>query len=119
MDLSVVIPVYDEVESLPELHAALESALEPLGLEREYVFVDDGSKDGSLDVLRRLHAASPSRVKVLSFRRNYGKSAALAAGFAVARGDFVVTLDADLQDDPAEIPRLLGALREGADLVCG
>jgi len=119
MDLSIVIPVLDEVESLSELQAALEAAVKPLRLEWEALYVDDGSSDGSLEALKRLHAQQPARVKVLSFRRNYGKSAALAAGFGAARGDLVVTLDADLQDDPAEIPRLLEALRGGFDLVCG
>jgi len=119
MDLSVIIPVYDEVESLRELVTALDAAVRPLGLEYEYLFVDDGSGDGSLERLRELHAEQPAHVKVLSFRRNYGKSAALAAGFAAARGARVVTVDADLQDDPAEIPALLAALADGADLVCG
>jgi glycosyltransferase involved in cell wall biosynthesis len=118
MDLSVVIPVYDEAESLRELAAELDRAVAGLG-RCEFVFVDDGSTDGSLDVLRELHRADPHRVRVLSFRRNFGKSAALAAGFEAARGARVVTLDADLQDDPAEIPRMLAALDTGADMVCG
>jgi len=117
--LSFVIPLYDEVESLGDLKAALDAVAGGLGLASEFVFVDDGSTDGSLDVLLRLHAADPERVKVLSFRRNHGKSAALAAGFQAARGDIIVTLDADLQDDPAEVPRLLRALDDGVDLVCG
>lgn len=119
MDLSVVIPLFNEAESLAELKSAVDAALAGLGLEHEILFVDDGSTDASLDWLRRLHAADPKHVRVLSFRRNYGKSAALAAAFAEVRGDRVVTLDADLQDDPAEIPRLLAALDDGADLVCG
>ena len=119
MDLSVVVPVYNEVESLRELRAELDAAVRGLGLEYEYVFVDDGSDDGSLDLLRQLHAEDARHVRVLSFRRNHGKSAALAAGFEAASGAFVATLDADLQDDPAELPRLLAALGDGADLVCG
>ncbi len=119
MRLSFVIPLYNEAESLPELKADLDAALAPLGDAGEMIFVDDGSSDGSLEILRRFHAAAPERVKVLSFRRNQGKSAALAAGFQVVRGDFVVTLDADLQDDPAEVPQLLAALEGGADIVCG
>lgn len=117
MELSVVIPLYNEADSLRELKAELDAAA--AGRTREYVFVDDGSTDGSLDVLRELHRADPGHVRVLSFRANQGKSAALAAGFEAARGDYVVTLDADLQDDPAEIPRLLAELQAGADLVCG
>jgi glycosyltransferase involved in cell wall biosynthesis len=118
MKLSVVVPVYNEEESLPELFAALENALKGLDGDYEYVFVDDGSVDGSLGALRELHAKSP-RVKVVSFRRNYGKSAALSVGFKEAKGDRVVTIDADLQDDPAEIPILLKKIDEGADLVSG
>jgi len=118
MRLSVVVPVYNEQDSLPELFASLESALQEFDGEYEYVFVDDGSVDGSLGVLRELHARSP-RVKVVSFRRNYGKSAALSVGFKEAKGERVVTIDADLQDDPAEIPNLLGKIEEGADLVSG
>jgi glycosyltransferase involved in cell wall biosynthesis len=118
MDVSIVVPVYNEEESLPELFESLESAMGRLGGEYEYIFVDDGSVDGSLGALRELHEKS-SRVKVLSFRKNYGKSAALAVGFKEARGDKVVTIDADLQDDPAEIPNLLKKLDEGVDLVSG
>jgi glycosyltransferase involved in cell wall biosynthesis len=119
MDLSVVIPLYNEAESLRELKAALDRAVVPLRLEHEYLFVDDGSTDRSLETLRALHAADPEHVRAVSFRRNQGKSAALAAGFAAVRGDLVVTMDADLQDDPAEIPAMLAALGDGADLVCG
>jgi glycosyltransferase involved in cell wall biosynthesis len=118
MKLSVVVPVYNEEESLGELFASLEGALKELEGDYEYVFVDDGSVDGSLGVLRELHAKSP-RVKVVSFRRNYGKSAALAVGFKEARGDLVATIDADLQDDPAEIHNLLKKIDDGADLVSG
>ena len=119
MRLSIVIPLFNEVESLAELKTALDAALARVDGAAEMIFVDDGSTDGSLEVLRRLHAAEPERVKVLSFRRNQGKSAALAAAFQVVRGDFVVTLDADLQDDPEEVPQMLQALDGGADLVCG
>jgi glycosyltransferase involved in cell wall biosynthesis len=118
MDLSIVIPVYNEEGSLPELFESLESVMTGLGKEYEYIFVDDGSVDGSLGVLRELHAKSRC-VKVVSFRRNYGKSAALAVGFKEARGNAVVTIDADLQDDPSEIPNLLKKLEEGVDLVSG
>jgi glycosyltransferase involved in cell wall biosynthesis len=118
MNLSIVIPVYNEEESLPELFASIESVMNGLGWDWELIFVDDGSVDGSLGVLRELHEKSP-HVKVISFRRNYGKSAALAVGFKEAKGDRIVTMDADLQDDPAEIPNLLKKIDEGADLVSG
>ena len=119
MDLSLVIPVYNEVESLPELKRTLDAVLDGTELRSEILFVDDGSTDGSLEALQRMQEADPSRVKLLSFRRNMGKSAALAAAFEVVQGVFVVTLDADLQDDPHEIPALLDELRRGSDLVCG
>jgi glycosyltransferase involved in cell wall biosynthesis len=117
VDLSIVIPVYDEAESLPELYRALCETLATLPLRAELVFVDDGSSDGSTRLLYELFLSDP-RVQVIEFRRNFGKSAALAAGFRAARGRIIVTLDADLQDDPREIPRLLDAL-ERADLVTG
>lgn len=119
MDISYVIPLYNEVDSLAELKAALDRVNAEMGLVAEYVFVDDGSTDGSLEQLLELHSADPEHVKLLSFRTNQGKSAALAAGFQAVRGEFIVTLDADLQDDPTEVPRMLEALRSGADLVCG
>jgi glycosyltransferase involved in cell wall biosynthesis len=116
--LSVVVPVYNEEASLTALHAEVHAALEPLRSEFELVFVDDGSTDGSFAALTRLHAADPA-VRVVRLRRNFGKAAALSAGFAHAQGDVVVTIDADLQDDPAEIPNLLAKLDEGFDLVSG
>ena len=96
----------------------LQSALEPLGREWEAIFVDDGSTDGSFAALTRLHAGADN-VRVVRLRRNFGKAAALVAGFDQARGDTIVTLDGDLQDDPFEIPRLLAKLDEGFDLVSG
>jgi glycosyltransferase involved in cell wall biosynthesis len=116
--ISVVVPVYDEELTLGPLYDELEAALEPAGHEWEVVFVDDGSSDGSFGALTRLHTAHEN-VRVIRLRRNFGKAAALAAGFAQARGDVVVTIDADLQDDPGEIPRLLAKLDEGFDLVTG
>lgn len=117
--LSVVVPVYDEAESLRELHDQIVRAAGDVGMSFEVLYVDDGSRDGSDRVLADLAAADP-RVRVASFRRNFGKSAALAVAFAAARGDYVLTLDADLQDDPAELPRLLQTLEEGGyDLVSG
>lgn len=116
--ISLVIPVYNEVESLTELHAKLEEVMRALGTEYEYIFVDDGSVDGTIGVLRELHSRS-TKVNVISFRKNYGKSAALSAGFQMVRGDIVITMDADLQDDPAEIPKLIEAIQSGYDLVSG
>ena len=116
--ISVVVPVHDEERSIDPLYEELRLSLAPLARPWEAVFVDDGSTDGSLAVLTRLHAAAPN-VKVVRLRRNFGKAAALAAGFRHADGDVVVTIDADLQDDPAEIPRLLAKLDEGYDLVSG
>jgi glycosyltransferase involved in cell wall biosynthesis len=116
--ISVVVPVHDEERSVQPLYEELRAALEPLGRRWEAVFVDDGSTDGSFAALTGLNADSEN-VKVVRLRRNFGKAAALAAGFRHAAGDVVVTIDADLQDDPAEIPRLLAKLDEGFDLVSG
>ena len=116
--ISVVVPVHDEERTVALLYDELASALDPLGQEWEAVFVDDGSRDGSFAALTRLHAQAPN-VRVVRLRRNFGKAAALVAGFDQARGDTIVTIDADLQDDPAELPRLLAKLEEGFDLVSG
>ncbi len=115
--LSAVVPLYNEAESLRELHAQLVAALEATGRPWEILYVDDGSRDGSDQVIAEL-AADP-RVRGVSFRRNFGKSAGLATGFRLARGEWIVTLDADLQDDPAELPKLIARLEEGYDLVSG
>ena len=116
--ISVVVPLLNEERSLEALYTEIAAALEPHGHEFEVVFVDDGSSDGSMSVLTRLHDELPN-VVVVHLRRNFGKAAALQAGFLEARGDVVVTIDADLQDDPAEIPKLLAKLDEGFDLVSG
>ena len=116
--ISVVVPVHDEERSVALLHDELDSALQPLGEPWEAVFVDDGSTDGTYAALTRLHAAA-ANVVVVRLRRNFGKAAALAAGFAQAKGEVIVTIDGDLQDDPAEIPKLLAKLDEGFDLVSG
>jgi glycosyltransferase involved in cell wall biosynthesis len=118
IDLSLVIPVYNEVESLPELYKRLNEVLDTLSLTYEIVFIDDGSNDGTFEGLRALHARDP-HVRVLSFRRNFGKTAALVAGFDDCRGSIIMTMDADLQDDPSEIPNFLAKLDEGYDLVSG
>jgi glycosyltransferase involved in cell wall biosynthesis len=114
----IVVPVYDERDSLRPLADELLPVVRALGREVEVIMVDDGSRDGSAEVLADLAHAEPE-VTVVRLRRNFGKGAALMAGFRRARGDAVLTLDADLQDDPAEIPRLLEALEAGADLVSG
>lgn len=116
--VSVVVPLLNEEHSLETLYEEIAAALEPLDEPFEVVFVDDGSTDGSMDVLTRLNAETTNVVAV-HLRRNFGKAAALQAGFLEASGDVVVTIDADLQDDPAEIPRLLAKLDEGFDLVSG
>jgi glycosyltransferase involved in cell wall biosynthesis len=116
--ISVVVPLLNEERSLDTLYREICDALQVRGQEFEVVFVDDGSTDGSLGVLTQLHEEA-SNVVVVHLRRNFGKAAALQAGFLEARGDIVVTIDADLQDDPAEIPQLLAKLDEGFDLVSG
>jgi glycosyltransferase involved in cell wall biosynthesis len=116
--VSVVIPVYNEREAIRPLAAELLPVVRRLGRRVEVIFVDDGSRDGTAEVLADLAASEPE-VVVVRLRRNFGKSAALVAGFREAAGDAVVTMDGDLQDDPAEIPRLLDALEEGDDLISG
>ncbi len=116
--ISVVVPLINEEESLTELYSQISDVLNAIQKDSEIIFVDDGSTDGSMQVLSALHA-SDQRVRVFQFRKNYGKSAALAKGFEVARGDIIITLDADLQDDPREIPGLIAKLDEGFDLVSG
>lgn len=118
MDLSIVIPIKDERDNLGPLHERLHRSLDPLGLEYELIFVDDGSTDGSYMVLHEL-AAADRRAKVVRLRRNFGQSAALKAGIDWSQGDVLVTMDGDLQNDPQDIPRLLAKLREGYDAVFG
>ena len=116
--ISIVVPLFNEEESLVELHQQLSKAVCSLEKPIEFLFIDDGSTDNSMQVLSELHNKDP-QVRVVQFRRNYGKSAALALGFKEARGEFIVTLDADLQDEPYEIPNLVKKLEEGFDLVSG
>jgi len=115
--LSLVIPLLNEGDSLPRLYDGLSVSLAEIGKPYEIIFVDDGSTDGSPDILKDLFQSDPEHVRVIQFRRNFGKTAALSAGFAHARGQVIITMDADLQDDPAEISAMLAKLDEGYDLV--
>jgi glycosyltransferase involved in cell wall biosynthesis len=116
--LSVVVPLFDEAENLERLHEELTASLSGLGLSYELLLVDDGSTDGTLEGLLALESRDP-HVRVLRLRRNFGQTAAFSAGFDHARGEVVVTSDGDLQNDPADIPRLVAKLDEGFDMVCG
>jgi glycosyltransferase involved in cell wall biosynthesis len=118
VDLSVVVPVYNEEESLPRLLEEVHAALDPTGLDWELVLIDDGSRDGGFAWLERQIDEEP-RLVLVRFRRNFGQTAAMQAGFDHARGEIVVTMDADLQNDPEDIPMLLARLDEGFDLVAG
>ncbi|MDE7236313.1 MAG: glycosyltransferase family 2 protein, partial [Paramuribaculum sp.] len=119
MDISVIVPLYNEAESLPELEAWIARVMEANGFSYELLFIDDGSTDGSWSVINRLAESNPA-VKGVSFRRNYGKSPALNTGFRRAQGDVVITMDADLQDSPDEIPDLYRMIMvDGYDLVSG
>ena len=118
MDLSIVVPIYNEVDNLRPLCERVHAVLAPTDWSYELILIDDGSQDGSSELLAELHAED-DRLKVLRFRRNFGQTAALAAGFEYAQGDVIVSLDGDLQNDPIDIPRLLAKLDEGYDLVNG
>jgi len=117
-DVSFVIPVFNEEENVPLLYEEIVAAGNALGGSFEVVFIDDGSTDGSFPALRKIQAGD-SRVKIIRLRRNFGQTAALSAGFDYARGDIIVTLDGDLQNDPADAPLLVAKIREGYDIVCG
>lgn len=117
IELSVVIPLVDEEESVGPLYSGLCDVLQGLGKGYEIVFVDDGSQDGSFDILKSLHEEDPQHIRVIQLRRNFGKTAALTAGFKQAAGNVIVTMDADLQDDPSEIPDLMSELERDYDLV--
>ena len=116
--VSIVIPVFDEAENVGLLHDEIASAIQGRPEEYEIIFVDDGSSDGSLAELKKIHAGDP-RVRIIHFRKNFGQSAAISAGFAHCRGEVVVAMDADLQNDPADIPRLVDKVGEGYDIVNG
>ena len=118
VEISIVVPLLNEEESLRPLTEGIRGAMLEYGRTYEIIFVDDGSTDGSMPILEELHGSCPE-VKVLQFRRNFGKAAGYSAGFARARGRIVITMDADLQDDPAEIPDLVAKLDSGYDLVSG
>jgi glycosyltransferase involved in cell wall biosynthesis len=118
MDLSVVVPMYNESGNAGPLVEELVATLDRMGRDYEIVAVDDGSQDGTPDVLRKLRERFP-RLRVILFRRNFGQTAALSAGIEHARGERIVTMDGDGENDPADIPKLLEALRDGVDMVCG
>lgn len=118
VEISAVLPVYNEVDNLVPLHSELTEALHALGRSYEIIYVDDGSRDGSFDVLKRLREGDP-HVRLVRFRRNFGQTAAVAAGLERTTGDIVLTLDSDCQNDPRDIGRLIAKLDEGYDLVSG
>ena len=119
MDLSIVIPVYNEVDSLKLLHQALCAALHGITRSWEVIYVDDGSRDGSVKLLEEMSALDPEHIVIVEFRRNFGQTTAIAAGIDHARGDVIIFLDADLQNDPADIPMMLEKLDEGYDVISG
>ena len=120
MDLSIIVPLLNEAESIPELYAWISRVMTANNFSYEVIFVDDGSTDDSWKIIEGLRADNPEIVKGIKFRRNYGKSPALFCGFGMAQGDIVVTMDADLQDSPEEVPEMVRMIREdGYDLVSG
>jgi len=119
MNLSVVVPVYNERDNLKILYDAIQKALNPLSVQWEVVMVDDGSRDGSVEVLEELAANDPQHVRLVLLRRNFGQTAAIAAGIDHSLGDVIVPMDADMQNDPADIPMLLEKMEEGYDVVSG
>jgi len=118
MDISIVVPIYNEQENVAAVYTAISSALQIMGCPYEIVMVDDGSSDGSYSELARL-AAADSRLKIIRFRRNFGQTAAMSAGFDAAKGNIIIPMDGDLQNDPADIPRLVAKIHEGYDVVSG
>lgn len=116
--LSIVIPLYNEEESIPELYDRLTQLLEGYGRTYEIIIIDDGSKDRSFELLKRYHQEDP-RLKVVRFRRNFGQTAGFAAGFRLAQGEWIITMDADLQNDPVDIPDLVAKAESGYDIVSG
>ncbi|NLG99346.1 MAG: glycosyltransferase family 2 protein [Chloroflexi bacterium] len=119
MDLSIVVPVYNEHDNLRLLYQAICESISPLLLDWEVILVDDGSSDGSVEVMEELAAIDPVHVRVVELRRNFGQTAAIAAGIDQSEGDVVVLMDADMQNDPADIPEMLKKIQEGYDVVSG
>lgn len=118
MELSIVCPIFNEEESIPHLYAALIKSLDKLNKSYEIILVDDGSRDRSFDELKKLQEKDP-RVKVIKFRRNFGQTAAMSAGFDYAQGDIIISMDADLQNDPEDFAKLIDKMNEGYDVVSG
>ncbi|MFT5260350.1 MAG: glycosyltransferase involved in cell wall biosynthesis [Saprospiraceae bacterium] len=118
LDISVVLPVYNEEDNIVEMHAEIDAAMKSMGKSYEIIFVDDGSKDETLARLVSVQEQDPNTV-VVEFRRNFGQTAAMAAGFDFARGEIIITMDADRQNDPLDIPKLVDKINEGYDLVSG
>ena len=120
MNASIVIPVYNEQESLPKLHQAIHETLDGIqGLNWRVIYIDDGSSDDSLQILEELAHTDPSHTIVIEFRRNFGQTAAIAAGIDYSQGDIIILMDADLQNDPADIPMMLEKIDQGYDVVSG
>jgi len=118
LNISIVVPIYNEEENVALLHSAISEVMRGLNQSYEIIMVDDGSQDGTLTQLRRIQKTDP-RLRIIKFRGNFGQSAAMAAGFEAARGEFVVAMDGDLQNDPKDIPMLIRKLEEGFDVVSG
>jgi len=118
IDISIVVPVLDEEKSIEPLYSSIKGVMDAIGKEYEILFVDDGSTDGTFDVLSKI-SGQDSRTKVIRFRRNFGQTAAMSAGFDYSRGDIIITMDGDLQNDPKDIPRLLEKIDAGYDVVSG
>ncbi|MCK4462868.1 MAG: glycosyltransferase family 2 protein [Candidatus Omnitrophica bacterium] len=117
-DISIVIPAYNEEKSVEALYKNIRTTLERMSISFEAIYIDDGSKDKTFDILQKLHEKD-NRVKIIKFRKNFGQTAAIDAGFQHAKGTIVISIDADLQNDPNDIPKLLRKLEEGYDVVCG
>lgn len=118
MEHSVVIPVYNEADNLKTLYSKLKEVMDSLGKEYEIIFIDDGSRDGSVEILREI-AEKDERVRIIEFAKNFGQTAAISAGIKYASGEYIILMDADLQNDPTDIPRLIEKIRDGYDLVSG
>lgn len=119
VDISIIVPVYNEKDSIAPLYESIKKTILPLGKTYEVIFIDDGSSDNSLEVLEELYLQNKHNIKVVSFRGNHGKSAALSCGMKEAQGDVIITMDADMQNDPRDIPNMLSKLNEGYGLVSG